>query len=105
MNLPDFLTRGPMGEIRLTGHRIDLYHILSLYERGHTAERIHVEYPTLPLALVDKVLAFCLENKAEVDTYVAEVAAKIERQRADYRPGPGMLRLRELKEAHSKSSS
>jgi hypothetical protein len=25
MNLPDFLTLSSMGEIRVTGHRIDLY--------------------------------------------------------------------------------
>ena len=27
MNLPDFLTQGQYGEIRLTGHRIDLMHV------------------------------------------------------------------------------
>lgn len=105
MILPEFLTRGPMGEIHLTGHRIDLYHVLSLYEEGHTAERIHAEYPTLPLALVENVLAFCHDNEAGVGAYMREVKARIARQRADYRPGPGILRLRELKEAGTQPSS
>lgn len=101
MNLPDFLERGQRGEIRLTGHRIDLYHILSLYLAGHTAEMIQAEYPTLPLDLVDKVLAYYLKNKSDVDNYLAGVTAKIERQRSEARPGPGILRLRELKDAGS----
>jgi len=96
MNLPDFLTRGPMGEIRLTGHRIDLYLILLSENEEHTAEMMHDKYPTLPLALIHKVIAFSIENKAEVDAYVAEVEAKIEQLRANYQPGPGILRIREL---------
>jgi uncharacterized protein (DUF433 family) len=82
MTLPDFLTRTEKGGIRITGHRIDLYHIMLLYEEGHPAEMIHIEYPTLPLALIYKVMAFYLENKAEVDAYVAEVDGEIERRMA-----------------------
>jgi uncharacterized protein (DUF433 family) len=96
MNLPDFLTRGSMGEIRLTGHRIDLYLIVWSYRDGLTAEMIHEEYPTLPLPLIYKVLAFYLENQAEVDAYVAEVEAEIERRQAEYTPGPGVLRIRQM---------
>jgi uncharacterized protein (DUF433 family) len=96
MNLPDFLTRGSMGEIRLTGHRIDLYLIVWSYRDGFTAEMIHEDYPTLPLPLIYKVLAFYLENQSEVDAYVAEVEAVIERRQAEYIPGPGVLRIRQL---------
>lgn len=103
MNLPEFLTCGQMGEIRLTGHRIDLYQILSMYKDGQGVEEIHVEYPTLPPSLIDKVLAFFLENEEEIDAYLTEVRLKIERQRAEYRPGPGIQRLRELEEARSPS--
>jgi len=96
MNLPDFLTRGSMGEIRLTGHRIDLYLIALSENEGHTAEMMHDEYPTLPLALIHNVIAFTIENKAEVNAYVAEVEAKIVQLRANDQPGQGILRLREL---------
>jgi uncharacterized protein (DUF433 family) len=96
VTLPDFLTQGPKGEIRLTGHRIDLYLILFFYNEGHTSEMLHDEYPTLPLDLIHDVLDFYSENKAEVDAYVAEVESKIEQHRADYQPGPGILRMREL---------
>ncbi len=103
MNLPDFLSRGSMGEIRLTGHRIDLYLIVLSYNEGHTAEMLHDEYPTLSLASIRKVIAFYLENKAEMDAYVAEVEAKIEQLRANYQPGPGILRIRELMEERARA--
>jgi len=94
MNLPESLTRGSNGEIRLTGHRIDLYHVVQSYNEGHTAEMLHHEYPTLPLALIYNVLAFYWENKAEVDSYAAEVEAEIDRQEAAFVPGPAQLRIR-----------
>ena len=34
MNLPEFLVDHPDGEIRLTGHRISLYHVVYFYQRG-----------------------------------------------------------------------
>jgi uncharacterized protein (DUF433 family) len=103
MTLPDFLTRGPKGEIRLTGHRIDLYLIVLLHDEGHTSEMLHNEYPTLPLDLIDKVLAFYFENKAEMDAYVADVESKIEQHRANYQPGPGILRMRKLMEERAQA--
>lgn len=106
MNLPHFLTRGSNGEIRLTGHRIDLYHVVQSYTEGHTAEMLHHEYPTLPLGLIYNVLAFYWENKAEVDSYAAEVEAEIDRQEAAFVPGLAQLRIRRVmaeKAAHARS--
>jgi uncharacterized protein (DUF433 family) len=79
MNLPDFLTRHEKGEIRLTGHRIDLFHFVDFYNQGNSAEMLLGLFPTLNLALIHKVIAFYLENKADVDTYVAHCEAEIER--------------------------
>ena len=107
MNLPDFLTRGPMNEIRLTGHRIELYHVMKSYNDGHTAEMLHVEYPTLPLGLIYKVLAFYLENKADVDFYVTEVENELDPEEAGHEPSPAQLRIRGLmaeKAAFAKSA-
>ena len=38
-------------------------------------------YPTVPLALVHKVLAFYLENQSEVDAYVAASSATMDEER------------------------
>lgn len=80
MHLPDFVTQLPDGEIRVTGHRIGLYHLVQRYNEGETAEMLACRYPTLPLSLVHKVLAFYLENQSEVDAYVAACSAAIDEQ-------------------------
>ena len=57
MRLPDYLNNAD-GEIRLTGHRIGLVHVVKAYNDGNTAELIGPMFPTVPLALVHKVIAF-----------------------------------------------
>lgn len=84
MVLPDFLTEAD-GEIRLTGHRIGLEHLIDAYNEGETAEMLALRYPTLPLSLVHHVIAFYLEHQADVDAYVAACAREVARQRAEGR--------------------
>jgi uncharacterized protein (DUF433 family) len=103
MNLPAFLTRHADGEIRLTGHRIDLYLIVSLHDQGYTTEMLAEEYPTLPLDLIHNVIAFCQEDRREVDAYLARVQAKINQFRAGYQPGPGITRIRRLMEERARA--
>ena len=91
MDLPEYLTRGPLGEIRLTGHRIDLYHFVYYYNEGYSAEMLLCQFPTLRLALIHKVIAFYLDNRTEVDAYVAEVQAQIQEQRATGLHVPGLV--------------
>jgi uncharacterized protein (DUF433 family) len=95
MNLPDFLTRDATGEICLSGHRIGLFHVVHYYNEGYSAEMLVCQYPTLPLALIHKVIAFYLENKAEVDVYVAEYQSSLDQQRA---ANPSRLPLAALRE-------
>src|SRR5947209_15590836 len=96
MSLPDYLTRDPDGEIRLTGHRIGLYTVARCYREGRSAEQIAEEFPSLPLSLVYKVLAFYLDNRQDVDAYVGAYAADLARQEAEYVPGPGAIKMRQL---------
>jgi uncharacterized protein (DUF433 family) len=94
MILPDFLTQDPDGEIHMTGHRIGLYTVVRCYKEGYSAEKISEEFPTLPLDLVQKVIAFSLENQAEVDAYVEAYRVELERQAATLRQGPDLEELR-----------
>jgi uncharacterized protein (DUF433 family) len=95
MQLPGFLVDHPDGEIRLTGHGIGLYHVVSLYRDGATPEILHEQFPTLPLSLIVDVLAFYRDNQAEVDAYVAGYQADLDRQRAAApRSGPNLSELR-----------
>jgi uncharacterized protein (DUF433 family) len=93
MKLPSFLTKGKYGEIRLTGHRIGLLHVVDLFNEGNTAEEIVAEFDSIDLPLVRKVIKFYLDNKAEVDAYVADCHAEIDRQAAQPRKGPDVAEL------------
>ena len=101
--LPPCLHWHPDGEIRLVGHRIGLYHVISYDNQGYTAEMLRGQFPTLSLDLIHEVIAFYRENRADVDVYLADVQAKIDQFRAAYQPGPGILRLRELKEQRARA--
>jgi uncharacterized protein (DUF433 family) len=94
MTLPDFLVDHPDGEIRVTGHRIGLFHIVRYYNEGYSPEMLSEQFPTLSLALIHKVIAFYLENRAGVDDYVAKYEAELEQQRAVAPKGPSLAELR-----------
>jgi uncharacterized protein (DUF433 family) len=94
MDLPDFLTRWPDGEIVLTGHRIGLYSVIDLHQRGFSPDQVHDEFPTLHPDLIQKVVAFRDAHQAEVDAYVAEYQADLDRQEAAFLPSPAVLRIR-----------
>lgn len=76
--LPNFLTRYPDGQIKVSGTRVVLYHFVHDYNQGLSAEELALQFPTIPLATVHKVIAFYLENRTEVDRSVAEHAAQAE---------------------------
>ena len=99
MKLPEFLTADDGGFIHAAGHRIGLHHVIRLYSEGYSPEMLVGEYPTLPLALVHKMIAFYLENLAEVDAYMAAHDREIEWQMAEPRRGPTFAELRARFEA------
>ncbi len=105
MNLPDFLTTDRQGFIHLARHRVGLRHIVELYNERHTAEMLHDHFPTVPLALIHKVLAFYLENVAEVDTYIQESRAALQRQAATAPRGPDAAELRRRMSARKPKES
>ena len=81
MDLPAFLNREVTGEIRLAGSRIGLFHVVQFYNDGYSAEMLICQYPTLSLALIHKVIAFYLDNQADVDAYVADCQQSLQQQR------------------------
>jgi len=94
MHLPEFLSTDDAGFIHAKGHRIGLHHVLRLYNEGYSPEMIAAQYPSLPLALVHKIIAFYLENGAAVDAYIAEHDREIQNQIAGARPAPPIADLR-----------
>lgn len=105
MSLPEFLAEDRYGYIHLAGHRIGLRHVVERYNDGDTPETLRAHFPTLPLALIYKVIAFYLENRAEVDAYVRQSREALERQAADTKPGPDAAELRRRMEARQPRES
>jgi len=105
MIVPDFLRSDQYGEIFLAGHRIALYHVVKDYRDGCSPSTLAAAYPTLSLALIDKVIAFYLENQPEVERYVEETRAEIERQAAAPPRGPTQADLKRRLEAKRQAES
>jgi len=107
MKLPDFLETDDGGFISIKGHRIGLHHVIRVYNEGCSAEMIQLEYPTLALATIHKVLAYYLENQAEVDQYChdeeAAVDAQIEAAAKEPRKAPTIAEMRKRFEAMQKA--
>ena len=93
-SLPDFLAADDGGFIHIAGHRIGLHHVVRLYREGYSPEMLAEAFPTLPLFLVHKVVAFYLENRAEVDDYIASEERATSAQMAVSPPTPGITELR-----------
>jgi uncharacterized protein (DUF433 family) len=66
------LTQNEHGDIRVTGTRIGLEHIVEDYDDGASAEEIALRYSTLKLVDVYAVIGYYLNNKAEVDVYIED---------------------------------
>jgi uncharacterized protein (DUF433 family) len=105
MDLPDFLTREPDGFIRITGNRVGLEHIAFHYREGYSAEMLLEEYPTLPLSLIHKVIAFYLEHQQAVDGIIAETQTAVEAQKSAGSPAPTLADLRNRLEARQRASA
>jgi uncharacterized protein (DUF433 family) len=105
MALPDFLAQDAYGYIHLAGHRIGLRHVVELYREGYTPAQLHDHFPTLPLALIHKVLAYYLENQAEVDASIARSRAMIEQLADAPRQGPDAGELRRRMEQRRRPES
>ena len=78
---------------------------MELYNDGYTPERLHDHFPTLPVALLHKVMAFYLENRAEVDAYIRQSREALDRQVAVPQQGPDAAELRRRMEARRPKES
>lgn len=105
MNLPDFLAQDRYGYIHLAGHRIGLRHVVELYNDGYTPEMLHDHFPTVPLALIHKVIAFYLENQTEADAYICQSRETLDREAAKSSEGPDAAELRKRMEARQPKES
>lgn len=69
---PPPLTSEPDGAIRVSGTRVSLETVVSVFDAGSSAEEIVEQYPSLSLGNVYAIIAYVLDNRQSVDAYVAE---------------------------------
>jgi uncharacterized protein (DUF433 family) len=67
---PPPLLAGPDGVVRVSGTRVSLETVVAAFDAGATAEEIVQRYPSLERPAVYTVVAYVLDNRAEVDAYV-----------------------------------
>lgn len=60
------------GSIRIEGTRVLLDLVVSKHNSGYTPTQIVESYDTLDVVKVYRVIAWYLENKQEVDAYIAQ---------------------------------
>ncbi|HEX3448519.1 MAG TPA: hypothetical protein VHS97_09715 [Isosphaeraceae bacterium] len=91
--------------MRVVGRRIGLFHIVKAHRVfGESPAKIAEEFE-LPLELTAEVLAFAEKHKVEVDAYVADYQAELDRQCAAYQPSPTPLRIsRQVAERRAQES-
>lgn len=101
----DFLTKSADGEILLTGHRIGLFHVVYYYNEGYSPEMLVCQYPTLPLSLIHKVIAFYLENRSDIDEYMTGCQNELIRQRDGSERRLDFVTLRQRLESKHKAET
>lgn len=84
------------GTIRIGNSRVLLEIVIHAFQRGETPEGIVQAFPTLKLEDVYTVIAYYLQNQAEVDDYVRQAEAEGERIRREIEAQqPSLVGLRE----------
>jgi hypothetical protein len=87
------------GVMRAGAARIMLDSVVLPFQRGDSAESIRSQYPALTLEEVYGAIAYYLQNREQVDTYLKKQEELWEywRAKAEETPSPVVERLRALK--------
>lgn len=76
------LTKTDAGVFRVGNTRVSLDSVLIAFNQGATPEQIVQDYDTLELSEVYSVITYYLENRKELDSYLAERSERREELRA-----------------------
>lgn len=99
-SLEDYFEFFSDDDIRLKGHRIGIDDVIDYYLQGYSPEQILTELPSLNLEKIHATITYYLHNRAEVDAYMARLAAwRSQRYQESLtrEPAPVVKQLRALK--------
>jgi uncharacterized protein (DUF433 family) len=99
MQLEDYFEFLGPDDIRIKGHRVGLDDVLYYYLDGYSPEEIAANLPSLSLEKIHAAITFYLRHRAEMDAYLARLAAWREQRYQEWAadPPPVIERLRRLK--------
>jgi uncharacterized protein (DUF433 family) len=100
MRLEDYFDFLAPDDIRIKGSRIGIETVLYQYiHRAQTPEAIAAAYPTLRLAEIYATILYYLENREQIDAYLADWIefGRRMREEQERNPSPAVARLRALK--------
>jgi uncharacterized protein (DUF433 family) len=72
------LSTDQAGVLRVAGTRVSLDSVVHAFDEGATPEEIAQSYPSLDLAAIYSVIGYYLQNRAEVEQYLAQ--RKVQRE-------------------------
>ena len=72
VDIPNLLVRTSQGSWRIAGTRISLDSVVYSFCEGATPEEICQDFPGLSLARVYATIAYYLNNREQVDSYLQE---------------------------------
>jgi uncharacterized protein (DUF433 family) len=66
------LSADEAGVLRVAGTRVPLDSVIYAFNEGATPEEIAQDFPTLNLAAIYAVVSYYLQNRAEIEQYLAQ---------------------------------
>jgi len=75
------------GVLRVAGTRVSLDSIVFAFGQGATPEEIAQDFPTVDLAAVYSIIGYYLQNRAEVEEYLAQRKARHEELKTELEAG------------------
>jgi uncharacterized protein (DUF433 family) len=92
------LSTDEAGVLRVAGTRVSLDSVVHAFDEGATPEEIAQDFPTLDLAAIYSVVGYYLQNRAEVEEYLAQRGEQREglKKKIESRFSPEGLRQRLL---------
>ncbi|MEZ4591797.1 MAG: DUF433 domain-containing protein [Chloroflexota bacterium] len=83
------------GSIRVGNSRVLLDLVIFAFNEGRTPEEIVLQFPVLKLAEVYSAIAYYLENREQIDTYLDNRAKEAEKLWANIESDPNQQALRQ----------
>ena len=89
------LSADEAGVLRVAGTRVSLDSVIHAFNEGATPEEIAQDFPTLDLAAIYAIASYYLQNRAEVEKYLARRAVEREVMKKETEARFNPLGLRE----------